>query len=347
MDIRTSQCGKNLKAQRRDEIEKYLRGIGERSYRSTQIIRWLWQKGVVDIMEFTDLPLSLREKLSKDFFVYSIVPVSIKKSSTDGSVKFLLRLIDGEKVETVFIPDGKRKTVCVSSQVGCPLKCSFCATGMLGFKRNLEFWEILEQIRFVKDYIGERITNIVFMGMGEPMLNMENMFDAISLLQENDAFKIGARKITISTAGVIPGIYRLLEYRKQVKLAISLNSAIQEKREKIMPIARRYPLSELRKTILDYYKVKKRWVTFEYILLPGFNDSQEDVKALESFIKGIPCKINVIPYNGFEGSPFREPREEEIERFLKRLYRLKATITLRKSKGRDIKGACGQLAYLK
>ena len=259
----------------------------------------------------------------------------------------MLKLLDGREVESVFIPDGKRRTVCVSSQVGCPLKCSFCATGKLGFVRNLEFWEILEQVRFVRDYTGERITNVVFMGMGEPMLNLENVFKAIDLLQENDAFKIGARKITVSTAGVVPGIYRLLEYKKQVKLAISLNSAIQEKREMIMPIAKRYPLSELRKAILDYYKIKRRWVTFEYILLPGFNDTDEDIRALEKFIRDIPCKINLIPYNSFEGAPFREPTDMEVERFLRKLYRLKATITLRKSKGRDIKGACGQLAYLK
>ena len=347
MDIRTGEHRLNLRVQRRGDIEKYLREIGEKPYRATQIIRWLWQKGEQDLMKFSDLPLSLREKLSRDFFVYSVEPVSIKKSQSDGSIKFLLRLIDGKEVESVFIPDGKRRTVCVSSQVGCPLKCAFCATGMLGFKRNLEFWEILEQVRFVRDYVGERITNVVFMGMGEPMLNLDNVFDAIDLLQENDAFKIGARKITVSTAGVVPGIYRLLEYGKQVKLAVSLNSAIQEKREKIMPIAKRYPLSELKKAILDYYKIKRRWVTFEYIQLPGVNDSEEDVKALERFIRGIPCKINLIPYNSFEGSPFREPTEREVERFLRKLYRLKATITLRKSKGRDIKGACGQLAYLK
>ncbi len=347
MDIRAGEHRLNLKAQRRGEIEKYLKEIGEKPYRATQIIRWLWQKGESDIMKFSDLPLSLRKKLAEDFFVHSVESVSIKKSSSDGSIKFLLRLFDSKEVESVFIPDGKRRTVCVSSQVGCPLKCAFCATGMLGYKRNLEFWEILEQVRFVRDYVGERITNVVFMGMGEPMLNLDNVFSAIDLLQENDAFKIGARKITVSTAGIVPGIYRLLEYGKQVKLAVSLNSAIQEKREKIMPIARRYPLSELKKAILDYYRIKRRWVTFEYIQLPEVNDSEEDVRALERFIKGIPCKINLIPYNSFEGSLFREPTEREIERFLRKLYRLKATITLRKSKGKDIKGACGQLAYLK
>jgi len=347
MDIRTRKRVLNLRAQKRSDIEKYLSEIGEKVYRATQIIRWLWQKGETDIMKFSDLPLSLRKKLSEDYFVYSAKPLSIKKSSHDKSIKFLLRLLDGAEVESVFIPDGKRRTVCVSSQVGCPLKCTFCATGKLGYKRNLEFWEILEQVRFIQNYTGERITNVVFMGMGEPMLNMDNVLDAIDLLQENDAFRIGARKITVSTAGIVPGIYRLLEYGKQVKLAVSLNTAIQEKREKIMPIAKRYPLSELRKAVMDYYKVKKRWVTFEYIHLVGFNDTPEDIKALKRFIEGIPCKINLIPYNTFKGSPFREPTEKETEEFLKKLYKLKATITLRKSKGRDIKGACGQLAYLK
>lgn len=347
MGVHTSQRRLNLKAKTREEIEAYLKELGEKPYRATQIIRWLWQKGESEIDKFSDLPLSLREKLKEDFYIYKVEPVSIKKSPIDGSIKFLLRFIDGREVESVFIPEGKRRTVCVSSQVGCPLKCTFCATGRLGFTRNLEFWEILEQVRFVRDYVGERITNVVFMGMGEPMLNLENVFRAIDLLQENDAFKIGARKITLSTAGIVPGIYRLLEYKKQVKLAVSLNSAIQEKREKIMPVAKRFPLSELKKAILDYYRVKKRWVTFEYIQLPGFNDTDEDVQALERFIKGIPCKINLIPYNSFEGSFFREPSQVEIERFLRKLYRLKATITLRKSKGRDIKGACGQLAYLR
>ncbi len=347
MDFTASQRRLNLRAETRKDIEEYLKNLGEKPYRATQIIRWLWQKGESDIEKFSDVPLSLREKLKEHFTVYQVEAQSIKKSTSDGSIKFLLKLHDKNEIESVFIPDGKRRTVCVSSQVGCPLKCKFCATGMLGYTRNLEFWEILEQVRFVRDYTGERVTNVVFMGMGEPMLNLDSVFKAIDLLQENDAFKIGARKITVSTAGVVPGIYRLLEYKKQVKLAVSLNSAIQEKREEIMPIAKRYSLSELKKAILDYYKIKKRWITFEYIQLPGFNDSEEDVRALERFIKDIPCKINLIPYNSFAGSPFREPTDAEIERFLRKLYRLKATITLRRSKGRDIKGACGQLAYLK
>ncbi len=339
---------KNLKQACKDGIAECVRvaSVQFQPYNYEQIKRWIWKKGESDIDKFTDISISVREVLKQHFEIKSIEPLSIRQS-TDKSTKFLFSLLDNAKIEAVFIPDGKRKTICVSSQSGCALQCSFCATGRMGFKRNLFFWEILDQVRFIRDHKKQDITNVVFMGMGEPMLNMEEVLTAIDFLTDSNAFQIGARKITVSTSGIIPGIRKLSTYDKKVKLAVSLNSAIQEKREEIMPIAKTYRLKELKKALLLYYQKKKRWITFEYIHLPGFNDGAKDVQALRNFISGLPCKINIIPYNTFAGSPFREPTRRETTAFIKRLYKFPVPITLRESRGRDIEGACGQLAYAK
>ncbi|HHF53457.1 MAG TPA: 23S rRNA (adenine(2503)-C(2))-methyltransferase RlmN [candidate division WOR-3 bacterium] len=337
---------KNLLSLDRIALRKYIRQLNEKDFRVDQILNWLWDKSENNIDNFSNIPKTLRNQLKEDFYIERI-KLETAQHSSDGSIKFLFSLADGEKVESVYIPDGERKTVCVSSQVGCALGCLFCATGKLGFKRNLRFYEITELVRFIRDYVKERITNVVFMGMGEPFLNYDEVIRASRLLNDNYTFKIGARKITISTSGVIPGIYRLVEEKEQFKLAVSLNSAIQSKREYLMPIAKKYNLTDLKKAIMYYFNRKRRWVTFEYIQIPGLNDGNEDVKALEAFIEDIPCKINLIPYNPVPGSPFRAPTEDEIKKFHSRLLKLKYTVTLRKSRGRDIKGACGQLAYLK
>lgn len=335
----------NLISLKPNELEKILLELNAPLYRKNQVLKWIWAKSENNIENFSDLPKSLRKFLSESFSITRAKPVSILHSN-DGSIKFLIELENGDQVESVFIPDVGRNTICVSSQVGCPLKCEFCATGRLGFTRNLKFHEILEQVRIVRDYVQLRITNVVFMGMGEPFLNYEEVIESARIINSNFAFGIGARKITISTAGIIPGIKKLSEETEQFKLAVSLNSAIQEKRERLMPIARKYTLDELKKSLLTYYEKKQRWITFEYILIPGVNDSKEDINALAEYANAIPSKVNVIPFNPHPYSPFRAPTEEEVEIFLYKLRKkIKRAVTLRKSKGTDIKGACGQLAY--
>jgi len=337
---------KNLLSLDKKELGEYIKQLGEKGFRTNQILNWLWDKSENNIDNFSNVPKRLRNLLKEEFYIERI-KLETALHSADGSIKFLFSLFDGEKVESVYIPDGERKTVCVSSQVGCALGCLFCATGKLGFKRNLRFYEIVELVRFIRDYVGERITNVVFMGMGEPFLNYDEVIKAARLLNDNHTFKIGARKITISTSGIILGIYRLAQEKEQFKLAISLNSAIQSKREYLMPIAKKYTLIDLKKAIKYYFNKKRRWITFEYIQIPGLNDGDEDIKALEAFIEDIPCKINLIPYNPVPQAPFRAPTKDEIKKFHSKLLELKYTVTLRKSRGQDIKGACGQLAYLK
>ncbi len=330
-----------------DGIVEWLREHGEKPYRARQIFRWLWEKGETDISNYSDISKALREKLKQEFEISWLKVLEVHRSA-DGSAKFLFELPDGEMIESVFIPDGKRKTVCVSSQVGCPLKCTICATGLMGFRRNLAAWEIASQVVEIRKTLKlERVTNVVFMGMGEPFLNIEEVLQAVLILNNPWGLRIGARKITLSTVGIIPGIYRLINFEKQVKLAISLHSAIQEKREKIAPIAKKYPLPALKEALRNYCERTKRRVTIEYVLLPGFNDHDEDIDALLEFIKGLTVKINVIPFNPYPGLPYRAPTAEEIGRFMGRLYELPLTVTLRASRGRDVKGACGQLAIEK
>ncbi len=337
----------NLKSLSYRELVGKLRDMGEKPYRATQIFNWIWKKGETDIMRFSDIKKSLRGQLNEMFFVPKLVEKE-GVASSDGSVKFIFELPDGNEIESVFIPDRDRRTVCVSTQVGCPIGCKFCATGLLlGYKRNLEAWEIVEQVLRISLALGVRISNVVYMGMGEPFLNYDAVVASAELLNSDHALNIGARKITISTVGIIPGIYRLSAHPKQFKLAISLHSAIQEKREEIVPIARRYPLKELKKAIFAYYHAKKRFITFEYVLLPGFNDSDEDIEAIDRFLKGLPSKINIIPFNPFPGARFRAPTEEEIACFHTKLLTLPYTVTLRRSKGQDVRAACGQLALLR
>lgn len=336
------------------ELGRLMRRLGQPPYRAPQIFRWIWKRGETDPMAFSDLPKALRETLAAEFRVSSL---RLKRviPSRDGSLKFTFTLEDGLDVEAVYIPEGRRRTVCVSSQVGCALGCVFCATGTLGLARNLRGHEIADQVLQIQRYLWAQrgddrreweITNVVYMGMGEPLQNLREVERSLVFLTSHIGPNIGARKITVSTVGIVPKIYELAAFPRKVKLAISLHSAIQEKREQLMPVARAYPLSELRKAAFHYYHQKGRWVTFEYIHIPGFNDGEEDIEALEAFTEGLPCKINLIPYNPFPGGPFRAPTEEEVEAFYRRLLRLKHTVTVRWSRGRDVGGACGQLALL-
>lgn len=338
----------NIKSLPKEQLREVLTSLGEPLYRYHQVFKWLYQKIKYDFDEFTDLPKGLRSELSMRFYIGRLQEIT-RKVSKDGTVKFLFQLEDGQRIESVLIPDGKRRTVCVSTQIGCPLTCKFCATGTLRLQRNLQGWEIVEQVIHVQKYLDgisdpRGVTNVVFMGMGEPLLNLNEVLFAIRVLRDVDGPNIGARKITVSTVGIPQGIYRLAESGIQIKLAFSLHCAIQKKREKIVPIAKRYPLDVLREAIDYFYEKNRRWVTLEYIHLPGFNDTEEDIVAISEFIGDLPVKINVIPNNPYPDSPFRAPTEREFNNFVMRLRRrLRWTVAPRKPRGRDIFAACGQL----
>ncbi len=330
----------NIKAATPGKLKEFLK---DKPFRAYQILKWVWQKDAKDFSCMTDISKSLRERLSEEAFIPTHRLIR-KVASSDGAIKFLFELLDGEKIESVFIPEGDRRTVCVSTQAGCPLRCAFCRTGLMGFKRNLEWWEIVEQVRAVREEVKERITNVVFMGMGEPFLNYDQVLNALRMLNNvNYGLGIGARKLTVSTAGIIPGILKFAEVKEQFKLAISLNATTDEVRSYLMPINKTYPLEPLFRALRHYCARKRKRITFEYVLIKGVNDTDEDAKRLGRIARSIPSKINLIPYNPCDELPFEEPDDRDVQRFYELLYPFNVTVTIRWSKGREIKAACGQL----
>ncbi len=325
-----------------NELEDFFKQLNLEPYRARQVFQWLWQKGITDFDKMTNLSLNLRKILNETFKIEHLHLLKRLKAN-DGAEKFLWQLEDENKIESVFIPEPPRKTVCVSTQVGCPLRCDFCATGRMEFKRNLQAFEIASQVQQVQNYIGEKLTNIVFMGMGEPLLNIENVSNALEIITSSIGLAISQRHITISTAGIIEGIEYFLNSKWKIKLAISLNFADQSKREKYMPVAKNNRLKDVLKLAREY-SAKKQMVTFEYVLIKGINDSLEDAHQLLKLLKSIPSKINLIPYNEHPELPYQAPDRETIEQFQKVLFNSNHPVILRKSKGKDILAACGQLA---
>ena len=332
----------NLKTKSIEELESLFKEIDEPDYRGGQLFAWIWKKGVDEFSLCSNFSRKLRECLSAHFYIGSLRLESFL-SSGDGVIKYVFQRKTGETIESVFIPSKERRTVCVSCQVGCPLRCSFCATGQSEFKGNLSGWEIADQVLQIGKHRGERITNVVFMGMGEPFLNWPNVKEALYILNSDYGVGIGSRRMTISTAGVVPGIYDLTYFPLQARLAVSLNSAIQEKRQKIMPVARTYPLGELQNALRFYYEKRHRMVTLEYVLIGNFNTTREDFLALEEFTKELTVKINLIPLNPIGGISFLPPSKKEIDRFFQWCLSLPCPVIIRESKGKDVKGACGQL----
>ncbi len=324
---------KNLK----EDIEKK----GFKPFKAEQIFKWIYCKKINDFTKMTDISLKDREIL-KDLYDTSLF-TDYKEfiSKIDKTKKYLFNISEYESIEAVFMKEDKRVTVCLSSQTGCPLKCRFCATGKKN-GRNLSIEEIVKEFTTIYYLNPERITNIVFMGMGEPLLNYSNVFEAIKIFNEEKGIKIGARKITLSTAGIVEGIEKIIEFPLQIKLAISLNSAIEEKREYLMPVTKTNNLSQLKKVLKKYQEVKKKRITFEYIIIPGYNDGGKDIEALLKFLSEFDCKLNLIPYNRTDDQ-FREPTEKEIKEFYRKVSVLEDAVSIRRSKGKDISGACGQL----
>ena len=318
---------------------------GLRPYRAEQIAAWLYARGVEDPDRMTDLDQPLRERLRSEWEL-SALEVERVDRSRDGTVKAVLLAPDGARVESVIIPEPDRTTLCISTQVGCAMACSFCATGALGFSRNLRAAEIVDQVCRMRDLApeGRPLSNVVFMGMGEPLLNLDAVVEAARLLVHPKAFGLAPRRVTVSTVGVVPKLGELLE-RAPVNLAVSLHATTDAVRDELVPLNRRFPLEALLGTLRALPGVtRRRPVFFEYTLIEGVNDSPEDAERLPGLLRGIPSKLNLIPMNPHPDSPYRPPSDEVCDRFLRILAGRGVTVTLRRPRGPDIQAACGQLA---
>ncbi len=315
--------------------------LGEPPYRASQIFRWIYQKGVSDFSQMTDLGKTLRGKLDS---LFTITPFTIKRILTarDGTLKFLFSLPEGDEIETVLMFYENRITICVSSQVGCPVGCKFCATGMSGFKRNLATYEIVGQIFFAQKYIRKKITNVVFMGMGEPLLNYKNVIDAIHIINDKEGYNIGQRRMTLSTIGIIEGIRELAKERVKPNLAFSIHAPSDRIRDRIVPINKTYPLSRIIPALLEYRKITHRKITLEYVIIKNVNDSPESAEKLGQIARKLRAKVNIIPLNPVSGLVFNPPQDDLVERFAK-IVGKSVEVSIRKSKGREIQAACGQL----
>ena len=325
-----------------EELEKLMSELGATKFRAKQIHNWIYTKSVSTIDEMTNLSKDFREQL-KGIASVTETKIKVKQTSKDGTLKYLVEYPDGECVETVLMRFDNRAnlTACVSSQVGCAVNCSFCATGKGGFKRNLDYKEIIEQVLTIQRDTGLKVTNIVFMGQGEPLLNLDNVLKALEIF--NNDFQIGARRITISTSGIIPGINRLAEMDLQSTLAISLHAPNHKLRAEIMPIENRYPLDELKKALLNYVEKTGRRITIEYILIHNFNDTFEVAKELAHWLKDIKSNINLIPYNSVIENDYKKPSSSDIMKFKYLLEHSGKKVTVRLERGADIDAACGQL----
>jgi 23S rRNA (adenine2503-C2)-methyltransferase len=339
-----------LKSIQFDELQEELRALGEPSYRAGQITDWLYQKRVDAIDKMTDLPQSLRARLAEKFS-FDKIDIVRKLGSKDTTQKFLFRLRDGNLIESVLIPASPalygtrsdRRTICISTQVGCAYGCKFCASGLEGFSRNLNPDEIVDQIIAIEHESGDKIDNIVFMGMGEPLANFDNVMRAIRIINAPWGLGLGARHITVSTSGLVPQIKKLADEPLQIRLAISLHGATDEVRNQIMPINRRYNI-EMLLSACDYYvSRKKQRLTFEYILIAEVNDADDQAHLLAKHARRLSAKVNLIPYNTVEGLPWSRPSQDRQEKFLSILRERDVAATLRREKGHDIDAACGQL----
>jgi 23S rRNA (adenine2503-C2)-methyltransferase len=333
----------DLKGMNREDMESFASSMGLEPFRGRQIFRWIYQNGAASFEVMTDLSKNIRAEISKKAEIRNLKIIQ-KLDSYDGSSKFLFGLDDGLQIESVLIPEKNRVTLCVSSQAGCAVGCRFCATGRMGFMRSLDAGEIVDQLLQVQKFSKRRISNIVFMGMGEPMLNLKSVMKACEIMGDDYGPSLAQKKITVSTVGIVHGLKKFVENVHRLGLAISLHSANEEVRKKIIPAAEKNSLKEILEQAKLYTEKTGRRVYFEYLLLGGLTDTISDAKRLVKAIHGIPCKINLIKYNPVDGLPFREPEKEDIENFRGYLYPRTYAVMLRESRGADIRGACGQLA---
>ncbi len=340
------------------EMAALLATFGAPAYRARQVASWIYQHRAPDFEAMTSLPRELRAQLAQRADLGSLALVDTQ-TSADGTIKFLWRTRDGFNIESVLIPsearddqnEPRRRTICVSTQVGCPLDCKFCATASMRMKRNLTAGEIVEQFLGVERAAGERITNVVFMGMGEPMLNYENVFSAVAIFTDPENELVAARHITVSTSGLPAGIRRMADERQRVKLALSLHALTNGMRSELMPINRRFGLSEVLDAVEYYYRCTRQPVTYEYILFDGWNDTDADVRRLARITRRVPSKVNVIPFHPIEfteptgiSARLRPTSPEQFDAFINKLKDAGVTVMVRSSSGKDIDAACGQLA---
>lgn len=333
----------NLLAFSREGLRAYLSGLGMKTFRADQVARWIYSEGLTSFTGMTNLSKADREMLGD---TAEVRPPELlgRLMSEDGTEKYLFGMEDGEKVESVLIPGEDRLTLCISSQAGCALGCRFCLTGAGGFVRDLLPHEITGQVFMARSMAAPRvITNIVLMGTGEPLLNRDNVFEALGRLTDPKMFSISTRRITLSTAGVVPGLQALAESGLGVNLAVSLNAATDEVRDEIMPINRKYPISKLMAALRAFPLAPRRRITIEYVLLAGINDSAKDARALGKVLRGLKCKINLIPFNEHGGSAYTRPGADEVFGFKETLAEMGYAAFIRDSRGSDILAACGQL----
>ena len=331
-----SLIGKKL-----EDLEALVLSLGTEKFRGMQLFEWLYSKKVDDYEKMSNLPIALREKL-KDFSIHPLMLINKDISNSKQTKKYLFALANGNMIESVLMKEGKRVTVCLSTQVGCAVDCDFCATAKMGFIQNLTIGEILDQFLQLQKISNDRITNVVFMGMGEPFLNYENTMEAAHLLHHPKGINMGAWRITISTSGITRKINQFAKEGQPYKLAVSLNASNEKQRLKTMPITKTYPFLELINASREYTVRSKKKITFEYVMLLKINDDTKDAKALIRLLGSINCKLNIIPYNEING-PYKRPNDARVDKFLNALEKAPFPVTIRWSKGQGIDAGCGQL----
>ncbi len=341
------EAKKDIRALSRQEIRDFFTRRGEPAFRGNQVYEWLWKKGAHSFAEMTNLSLPLRQELETEFSINHIEVDRMQRSS-DGTIKNAVKLFDGLVVESVLIPTETRTTACVSSQVGCSLDCNFCATARLKRMRNLNPDEIYDQVLVIdrqsRLYFGRPLSNIVFMGMGEPLMNYPNVLKAIEKITSGEGLGLSPRRITVSTSGIPKMIRKMADEAPRFKLAVSLHSAVDATRTSIMPFNATFPLAELREAIQYWYSCTKSRVTYEYVVWEGINDQPADIAALIDFCRAAPCKVNLIEYNPIGDGRFRQASEAALSSYVAGLEGAGITVTVRRSRGKDIDAACGQLA---
>jgi 23S rRNA (adenine2503-C2)-methyltransferase len=342
--VSTSAPRPDLANQERAALESALDAAGHKRFHARQIFRWIYTHGVTDIDAMTDLSRDLRATLTRDFTL-TTPALAQRETSVDGTEKFLLRLADGKHIESVFIPDTPAMTFCISTQVGCAMACAFCLTGKMGLVRNLTAGEIAGQVRVLANALDmrDRKFNIVLMGMGEPLHNYDETMRALRILADENGFDMSARRITLSTVGLLPALARLAKEEVMPNLAISLHAPTDLQRGELVPINKKYGVAEIINACRQFPLNRRSRITFEYVLLAGVNDSPQDAKRLAKLVAGLKSKVNVIPLNAAAGIPFERPSDEAIDRFAKIVADHGVTVSVRKSRGRDIRAACGQL----
>ena len=332
------------------KLEAFFEELGEKRFRATQVLKWIHQQGASSFDEMTNISKALRERLAEVAEIRE-PEVVLEKISKDETRKWVIRMDGGSAIEMVLIPEGDRRTLCISSQVGCSLDCSFCSTGKQGFNRNLSTAEIVGQLRVAIRSFGpfdpsgdRRVSNIVLMGMGEPLMNFDAVVDALELFMEDNAYGLSKRRVTLSTAGVVPAIDKLSEVT-DVSLAISLHAPNNELRDQLVPINRRYPIEQLMDSVKRYFSklADRRVATIEYTLIAGINDQPEHARELVKLLRQVPCKLNLIPFNPFPNSDYKRPSEDAIQRFKMEMLKGKILTTVRRTRGDDVDAACGQL----